>query len=191
MIVASIRRIEGILGTLNSCILRLCRWLALTLLAVMTAIVLSGVFFRYVLDDALVWSEEIAKFLMVWMTFVAAPLAFRAGELVAIEAVPNALRGRAREVLVVFIQVSIISLMIAFVDRGSFLAQNAYIQRASTVNVSIMYVYSAMPLGALFILLLSVEILLGAVRRIFGGPDQPGSDKSTDEELPSTAIGKG
>lgn len=191
MIAAYIGRLEKILGVINGYVLRLCRWLALTLLATMTAIVLSSVFFRYVLNDALAWSEEIAKFLMVWMTFIAAPLALKAGALVAIEALPNALRGRARDCLVLLIQLAIISLMVAFVDRGSFLAQNAYIQRASTINISILYVYIAMPLGALFILMLSVETLLGAMRRIFGGKDEPQSDDPPDEDLSSTAIGEG
>jgi TRAP-type C4-dicarboxylate transport system permease small subunit len=191
VIAAYIGRLEKILGVINGYVLRLCRWLALTLLATMTAIVLSSVFFRYVLNDALAWSEEIAKFLMVWMTFIAAPLALKAGALVAIEALPNALRGRARDCLVLLIQLAIISLMVAFVDRGSFLAQNAYIQRASTINISILYVYIAMPLGALFILMLSVETLLGAMRRIFGGKDEPQSDDPPDEDLSSTAIGEG
>lgn len=186
MILAFIVRIEKFFDFVNGYILRLCGWLSLGLLGVMTAIVFSGVFYRYVLDDALVWAEEISKFLMVWMTFMAAPLAFRGGALVAIDALPRALSGWARAVLQIFIQLSIISLMVAFVDRGGFLAQNAFIQRASTIDVSITYVYIAMPIGAFFMLLLSVQLLLGAVRRLLGGDDDAVVDD--DDDMPATEV---
>ena len=183
MIVATLSRIETLLDRFNSVVLRVFRWLAVGLIAVMTAIVLSGVFFRYVLNDALSWSEEIAKFLMVWMTFIAAPLAFRAGALVAIDAVPRLLKGRARQLLLVIIQLVIISLMVAFVDRGSFLAKNAYIQRASTIDLSITYVYIAMPIGALSVALLSLQSLVGSARRFIDGSSEPEEQDRTEPEI--------
>jgi TRAP-type C4-dicarboxylate transport system permease small subunit len=51
-----IGRLELILGQINTPILAVCRWLAVSILAVMTVIILASVFFRYVLDDALPWS---------------------------------------------------------------------------------------------------------------------------------------
>ena len=45
------------------------RSLCQLLLLLMTAIVLAQVFFRYGLGDALTWSEEASRFLMVWLTF--------------------------------------------------------------------------------------------------------------------------
>ena len=69
--------------------------------------------------------------------------------------------------------------MVAFVDRGSFLAKNAYIQRASTINLSITYVYIAMPIGALAIAMLSIQSLIGSLRRLVDGSSEP------EEEAPS------
>lgn len=170
MIVAALGKIEALLGAINGAVLRLFRWLVLTILAAMTAIVLSGVFFRYVLNDALAWSEEIAKFMMVWMTFIAAPLAYKSGALVAIEALPRALKGRVREVLLVIIELIVITLMLVFIVKGTFLAQNASIQRASTIDFSIMYVYAAMPVGAFMVLMVAVQSVVASLRYLFGGP---------------------
>jgi TRAP-type C4-dicarboxylate transport system permease small subunit len=36
--------------------------------------VLVGVFFRYVLGNSLSWNEELARYLMIWMGFIAASL---------------------------------------------------------------------------------------------------------------------
>lgn len=166
-------QLESLLGKINTPILFVCRWLAVLLLAVMTTITLSGVFFRYVLDDALPWSEEIAKYLMVWLTFVAAPLAFRMGALVSIQALPNALLGRKNEILQVVIQLIIIALMVMFIDIGVFLTKNAMIQRASSVNFSISYVYAAMPLGALMILLVALQFFVEALKRLITNDPRP------------------
>ena len=47
----------------------LIEWWAVCLLVAMTAIVCFGVFFRYVLNSSLVWYDEFASYLLVWLTF--------------------------------------------------------------------------------------------------------------------------
>jgi len=43
----------------------------------MAIIVAMQVFFRYVLNQSLFWSEELARFLLVWLTFLGASVAYR------------------------------------------------------------------------------------------------------------------
>ena len=43
---------------------------------VMVAVVAAQVFCRYVLNQSLFWSEELARYLLVWMTFLGASVAF-------------------------------------------------------------------------------------------------------------------
>ena len=45
-------------------------------LALMVILLSGGVFFRYVLNDPIVWGESIAKMLILWMTFIGASLSF-------------------------------------------------------------------------------------------------------------------
>jgi TRAP-type C4-dicarboxylate transport system permease small subunit len=42
------------------------------LMALNIFLILTSVFFRYVMDDPIVWSEELAKYLLVWTVFLAA-----------------------------------------------------------------------------------------------------------------------
>lgn len=39
---------------------------------IIVTVSIAQVFFRFVLDDPLVWSEELARFLMLWMVFLGA-----------------------------------------------------------------------------------------------------------------------
>ena len=43
----------------------------------MAVIVAVQVFFRYVLNHSLFWSEELARYLLVWLTFLGASVAYR------------------------------------------------------------------------------------------------------------------
>jgi len=43
----------------------------------MAMIVAAQVFARYVLNHSIFWSEELARFLLVWLTFLGASMAYR------------------------------------------------------------------------------------------------------------------
>ena len=75
----------------NDVVLRIGRALAISALALMVCLILGQVFFRYVLNDAPNWTEEGARFLMLWMTGLIAPLAYRQGGFVAIDMLERAL----------------------------------------------------------------------------------------------------
>ncbi len=87
------------LQAVNDVVLRLGRGLAVLALAVMVVCILLQVYFRYVLNNALPWPEEAARFLMLWMTGLIAPLAYRRGGFVAIDMVQTALPRRAGQAL--------------------------------------------------------------------------------------------
>ena len=45
----------------------------------MIGVVAAQVFFRYVLNHSLFWSEELARYILVWLTFLGASVAYRRG----------------------------------------------------------------------------------------------------------------
>lgn len=80
-------------------VLRIGRWIAVVAIALMVLAILLQVFCRYVLGNALPWPEEAAIFLMLWMTAVIAPSAYRRGGFVALEMLSLALSKRPAAVL--------------------------------------------------------------------------------------------
>jgi TRAP-type C4-dicarboxylate transport system permease small subunit len=79
------------LAWVNTWILRAMRQVAWSALALMVVVILAQVFFRYVLNNALPWPDEAARFLMLWMTALMAPSAMRWGGFVSIDMLPHAL----------------------------------------------------------------------------------------------------
>ncbi|MEM8662755.1 MAG: TRAP transporter small permease subunit, partial [Pseudomonadota bacterium] len=83
----------------NDITLRIGRWIAVVAVAAMVVAILTQVFFRYVLNNALPWPDEAARFAMLWMTGVIAPSAYRYGGFVAIDVISNALPKRVAATL--------------------------------------------------------------------------------------------
>ncbi len=79
------------LGLVNGCLLALGRWIGALCMGLMVVVILTQVFFRYVLGHALPWPEEASRFLMLWSTGLMAPTAFRRGGFVAIDMALRAL----------------------------------------------------------------------------------------------------
>ncbi|WP_148255516.1 TRAP transporter small permease [Aidingimonas lacisalsi] len=61
---------------LNSWILKYEKLAAAALLGTVTLLLVVGVFFRYVIGSPFVWSESIAKLLIVWLTFIGTSISF-------------------------------------------------------------------------------------------------------------------
>ena len=66
---------------------RIGRNLSVAAIAIMVIVILLQVFFRYVLNNALPWPDEAARFMMLWLTGLMAPVALRQGGMVAITGV--------------------------------------------------------------------------------------------------------
>jgi TRAP-type C4-dicarboxylate transport system permease small subunit len=83
IVLAAARLLAGV----NAPVLAVGRWIAIVLMALMVLVILAQIFMRFVMNDALPWSEEAARFMMLWVAGVAAPTAYRRGGFVAIDMV--------------------------------------------------------------------------------------------------------
>lgn len=175
----------------NDAVLALGRWLAAAALAIMVCFILAQVFFRYVLNDALPWPDEAARFAMLWMTGLIAPSAFRRGGFVAIDMVPRALPpaiGRALSLVLLLICIAVIwkTLGIAWSEvvgfAGTFKTGALYtFVQPSFSDMSVEFGIAKMPrshmmasllVGMALMLVVSVELLLRWIIELLGGADR-------------------
>ncbi|MDX1542194.1 MAG: TRAP transporter small permease [Geminicoccaceae bacterium] len=169
----ALRQAERGFGRINGVLLGGCRFATVALMVAISAVIVAGVFYRYVLNDALSWSEEVSKFLMVWLTFTGAPIALRHGGHVAVEILPNALPARLRQLMLLVTFLIILSLMTVFVYQGWVFAWNARMQIAATLGggFSMIWVFLAIPVGGALMGLIAVELVFRALRGVAGDPE--------------------
>lgn len=105
---------------------------------------------RYVFNSPLGWTEELAKFLMVWWTFLAvAVLAFR-GRLLGIDAVLMALAARRAHLVMACAQAlsAFIAGWLAYL--GVRLVGLAGTQITPALDIPYAYIYASLPVGLAF-----------------------------------------
>ena len=141
------------LSNLNKHLLLACRYAMIITLAGILIVVCVGVFFRYVLNNSLVWTEEVAKFTMVWLCFVGSPVVMRHGGHVAIELFTSRVKGLLKLAFIIFGQLIIILVLLLLIWKGIDLAVKALPQRSTAVTwLSLFWVYLAVPTGSLLML---------------------------------------
>ena len=175
----------------NDVVLAVGRFLAATALAFMVVFILTQVFFRYVLNSALPWPDEAARFAMLWMTGLMAPTAYRRGGFVAIDMMARALpRAVARILTFALLLVCTVviweALKIGWSEvtgfAGTFKTASLYtVFFPSISDMTIEFGYGKMPrshmmaslvVGLALMLVVSVELILRAIIDFLGGGAQ-------------------
>ena len=137
-------------------------------LSAMTVITLVAVFFRYVLKDPIIWSEEAARYLMVWSTMLGISIATRQKAHLGIDIFISMAPKKIQRGLEIF---STLMMIVMFV----FLAiiSVVFIQSAiRTGNVSPMLripfyiIYLALPLGFGLGAIRSIQDLVDVIKGV-------------------------
>ena len=163
----------GPLAWVNTRILRLGRQIAWIALAVMVAVILAQVVFRYVFNNALAWPDEAARFLMLWMAALMAPSAMRWGGFVSIDMVPAALpRVPGLILALVLLILSLVVLIVAighgynhtFGFGGNFNSSSLRIPLDwigfEAIRVKLRYMYASLFVGVILLAVVTVELIL-------------------------------
>ncbi len=168
------------LQAFNDAVLKIGRAIAIVAIGLMVVAILIQVFFRYALNNPLPWPDEAARFAMLWMTGLIAPLAYRRGGFVAIDTLARALPQRLAALLaLILLGVAFFVLAVA-VDIG-WGEVTGFMSRAKTaslyyVNLSLewakvprQWMMLSFYTCVILLLIVNIELILRAVITILGG----------------------
>jgi TRAP-type C4-dicarboxylate transport system permease small subunit len=127
----------------------------------MSLIVAVQVFFRYVLNSSLFWSEELARFMLVWLTFLGASAAYRRrvhpGVDVLYRRMPPWLK-RTSAVLIHLVSIGLFCVMILY---GYRFAHFVRFQISPALYLPKWIVFSIIPVSGGILTLHGLAFLLG------------------------------
>ncbi|PQV52853.1 TRAP-type C4-dicarboxylate transport system permease small subunit [Defluviimonas denitrificans] len=172
------------LSAVNNALLEICRVLSIALVAAITGVVSAGVFWRYVLNNSLSWSDELAKFLMVWLVFVGAPIAMRMGDHVSIDMFPDLFPPRGRAVLMAILLAIVIWFCVVLGYYSLLFAWNGWKQVAISIGrVPLFWIFVSVPVGMALILLVALQQFLEQIQEFLApgtGERDPFLDRYED-----------
>lgn len=146
-------------------------WLSFLLFWALSGIVFLQFFSRYVLNDSIAWTEEIARYVLMALTFTGSAMAARRGTHIAVEFLPNMLPAPARR----WVHLGAAGIAIAFYAISVWLcwqvAEAMRFQPMVVIDWPLAYVYWAILVG---LVLTTIRATIAAIQRFRAGePEQP------------------
>lgn len=130
------------------------------MMLVMCAVTAWQIFSRYVLHDMSSWSEEVARFMMVWISLLGSAAVMRSGGHVTVTVLVDRLSPVARRwVMVVRDLIMAVTLIVLAWYGWEFADMNA-VQLSAAMDIPMSWVYASLWLGAalIFALLLLIRL---------------------------------
>lgn len=173
--------VSKLLAALNGFVLAIALRLGAFALALMVLIILAQVFFRYVLNNALPWPDEAARFCMLWMTGLMAPAAYRMGGFVSID---MALRKLPRIPTIiatlVLLAIALTVLLVGFElslkhVKSGWLFKSSSLKFATAEGqwrMPLAYMFMSLQVGIVLMISVNIELMLRSVITLLGGEDR-------------------
>lgn len=131
---------------------RLADWLLIALFILIFALVLAQVVCRYVFNNPLVWSEELARLAFVWVAMLTWGLGMRRRSHIAVIFFPDMLPRVPRLLLAILVQALIILFCALLMVHGWTLTMRNLDLDLVTIEVSYAVLYVVVPVGAAIVI---------------------------------------
>ena len=126
------------------------------LFSVMILVSLLQVFFRYVLNDSLTWSEELARYLFVWTAFLGSIIALHRGLHIDVDVLTSIVGKKTKTCLALLAKACMIALLLVLTVYGWRIVMLTWDAPSAALRIPMALVYMAIPLGAMGMLVVTV-----------------------------------
>lgn len=105
------------------------------------------------------WSEELARYLAVWLTFIGAAYALHKRGLATVEIMFNALKGIPQKILFLFISAVVLAFCVVMIVFGFDFALGFMNQTSPAMQIPKGAVYLSIPISGILMILYQAELM--------------------------------
>lgn len=136
-------------------------------------------FSRYILNNSITWSEELARFLFVWASMLGAVVVTGNRGHAAIKMLDGLFPRKLNDAKELVFDLVIVALGIMIFVYGLKLVDSTWSQKTAALQLSYAYVYMAIPAGGIGI---AIESAINAIEIALGFKNPPESAEKKKEE---------
>jgi len=149
-------------------------WFSVAAMSVMLVVIFAQVVSRYFFNWTPEWSEELARYLFVWVVFIGSALIMGESGHLAVQFVPNHFKGTAAgKALEIVINLSGYVFILLLLVQGTKMMQVMTFQISPGLEIPMSWVYSVIPISSVLMLLYLVKDTVRIVRDV-SGPKREG-----------------
>ncbi|MBW2139021.1 MAG: TRAP transporter small permease [Deltaproteobacteria bacterium] len=152
---------------LNDILMQISRFMLIIMIPAMTIIVFAQVILRYVFLSPFSWIEELARYLLVWISCFGAAYAVRKGEHIAVLFLNNMFRGHAKAFVMLVIDALIIVFFATCLTKGIKLSLKQWNVVTPALGIPMTLPYMGIPIGFAIMLLFALEVFFRDTKTVF------------------------
>lgn len=145
----------------------------------MVALVFLNVVLRYGFDSGITWSEEMARFLFVWIVFLGAIVAYKEKAHLGVDLFIGFLPPIGQKAMYVIINIIVIGVLVIIVDGGLKMIELNKVSYGPATGISLSVLFIAGTLAAVVMILLSI---IQTIRFVIFNQDAPAWAKVAEKE---------
>jgi TRAP-type C4-dicarboxylate transport system permease small subunit len=130
------------------------------LLGMMSIVILLGVFFRYVLIEPLPWSEDLGRYLMIWIALFGVGVVMQNGAHVAVTVFVERMPNRLRLVFLLIAKTLVLGFALAMGYLGIKLLLTMMPQISPTLHIRMRWVYMGFLFYSFFLAVSTLDKIL-------------------------------
>lgn len=142
----------------------LVRIVCIVLATALFVIVVAAIVFRYGFGQAVSWTEEVPRYLLIWISFLAAASCVLRREHVGFDVLFNALPNRVRRVLGTVLSLLVFGFGWVVFRYGITFVQDFGSDLMETIPFTNYWYYPAMPISGFLIMLFSTKVMIDELR---------------------------
>ena len=127
-------------------------WIAVILTIAMTVVVFLQVTNRYIFNNPLSWTEEVARFLFVWITFLGAFIALKSKAHISVNSFVALFSTRTRTILENVVIFLTIVYLLFLIQLGFRIVYETADSVSPALNIPYAYLYLSIPVSAILML---------------------------------------
>ena len=142
------------------------------LLVGFVALTLIQVVMRYVFGNPLSWSEQLARYMFIWMLMLYMPVIMRHGNNLGFDLIINRLSKKAQNVFWIICEMLIAAFAALYCTYSVQLCIKFSRKTLVGLGIKANWVYSAQIVGAALLFLFSLELVINRILKTIGKGDE-------------------
>lgn len=119
----------------------------------MACIIFTNVTLRYLTNQSIEWAEEVSRHMMIWLTFLGAGPVLRYGGHIAVDNLQDALPDTMARAVRLFVAALLFAFFGFMICYGWLYMERTMFQLTAATQVPFAYIYSAMPVGGVLLVI--------------------------------------
>ncbi|MCG8484053.1 MAG: TRAP transporter small permease [Clostridia bacterium] len=144
-------------------------FLIMVVLATMGIVLAYQVFMRYVVNQPVIWSEELARYLFVWFTYIGASYGVKRKAHIRLEFLHKQLSKKAQAIINILSNLLMIVVFLYLVPPGIDAVKYQHQLLSSAMEIPLSLIFIAVPIGLMIVSIRLLMDMIEELKKLIGG----------------------